>query len=297
MKSTFLTASFDNDGGVIAEPSRGHPWWLYANLLSLDAPIVAALWLGAFSRAFDSPVALPVYAVLFLAVWAIYIADRLLDGMRQVNWGLATERHRFVRQHQKRFMALLLVILSLAALFTLKSLPTDLLIAGLILCSVVGLYFTAFVRLFPRLKPLRAKEFACGFVFAVGTTLGVDAVRHGIFIDPARYLPAVFLFAVLCIFNCLIITARERRTDQARDPAAASSWWKHIDRDLAIFGIILIIVSATAWILSQQAYLYPACLVSAIALALVHLFQKFFSASVSRVLADVALLSPLLLLI
>ena len=162
---------------------------------------------------------------------------------------------------------------------------------------MVVFYFAAFVRLFPKLKPLRAKEFACGFVFAVGTTLGVDAVRQGVFNHPAQVLPAVLLFAALCIFNCLIISARERLTDQVNDPASASSWWTHLDRDLTVFGIMLLMVSGIGWTLSKAPHVYPACFISAAALTLVHFSQSRLSDSMSRVLVDVVLLSPLLLLI
>jgi len=294
MKTTAFTAPFETVGDDIRETSRCHPWWLYANLLSLDAPLVAVVWLGAFARAFDSPVTFSVYAVLFLAVWSIYIGDRLLDGLRQKNWSLATERHRFVRRHRIGFMALLLILLPMAAVLTLKSLPMDLILAGLALCALVILYFTAFVNLFPRLKPLRAKEFACGLVFALGTSLGVDALRRGIFSDPVKYLPAVLLFAALCIFNCLVIAARERQTDQANDPIAASIWWKSLDRDLIAFGAVLMLASGLAWICDRQNFLYPLCLVSVFALLLLHLFQKYFSRSLSRVLVDAVLLGPLL---
>jgi len=297
MKTTFLTARFDTDGESIQDRSRCSPWWLYPNLLSLDAPIVAAVWLFAFSRAFESPVDFPVYAVLFLTVWSIYVADRLLDGFRQAKWDLATERHRFVRRHQKRFIGLLLILLSLAAGLTLKALSIDLIVTGLVLCAVVAIYFTAFVRLFPQLKPLRAKEFACGFVFAAGTAIGVDAVRHGVLSHPARFLPPILLFAALCIFNCLIIAARERFTDEANDPAAASTWWTHLDRDLTAFGMALMALSGSAWFIGSQPYLYSACLISAVALTSVHFFQSHFSSAMPRVLADAALLSPLLLLI
>lgn len=297
MKTTVLTAQFEADGDAIQDRSRSLPWWLYANLLSLDAPIVAVVWLFAFSREFQSPVIFPVYAVLFLSVWSIYLADRLLDGFRQVEWGLATERHRFVRRYQKRFMSLLLVTLSVSALLTFKFLAMDLIVTGLVLCAAVFVYFTAFVRLFPQWKPLRAKEFACGFVFAVGTAIGVDAVRHGVGPHPEHYLPVILLFGALCIFNCLVISARERHTDQVNDPAAASIWWIHLDRDLAALGMALMALSGFAWIVSGQADLYSACFISALALTGVHLFRGHFSSAMPRVLADAALLSPLMLLI
>jgi hypothetical protein len=297
MKPEASTIRFDTGSALGTEEALPSPWWLYPTLCSLDAPVVAVVWLGGFSRAFESPVALSVYAVLFLTVWAIYIADRLVDSLRLKNWQVAAARHRFVRRHQRAFAAVLVMILPLAATLSLVALPLDLLVAGLALCGVVGLYFAAFVRVFPGLKPLRAKEFACGFVFAGGTALGVDGVRRGIFTQPAQVLPAILLFAGLCIFNCLIIAARERHIDQANDPGAASLWWRHLDRDLLVFGVALMAASGFAWMWGDPAYLYPACFISAAALTGVHFFHHRFSVPTTRVLVDAVLLSPLLLLL
>ncbi len=297
MKPEATTIRLDAGSALAGEGAQPPPWWLFPTLCSLDAPVVAVVWLGAFSQAFESPVALPVYVVLFLAVWAIYIADRLVDSLRVENWQVAAARHRFVRCHQRGFATVLAVILPLAGVLSLVALPLDLLAAGLALCVLVGLYFTAFVRLFPGLKPLRAKEFACGFVFAGGTALGVDGVRHGVFSEPAHVLPAVLIFAGLCIFNCLIIAARERHIDRANDPAAASLWWRHLDRDLLGFGPVLMAASGLAWLAGGQGGLYPACFASATSLTLVHVFHRRFPVPVLRVMVDTVLLSPLLLLI
>lgn len=294
MKSTFLAEPFKADS-TCAE-SCSHPWWLYANLCSLDAPVVAVVWLFAFLQAFPSIIDFPVYVVLFLTVWSIYISDRLLDGAHHCNWEMASPRHHFVHQHRKVFIGLLIFILTLSATLTLVFLPMELIYSGLILCAVVGFYFTAFVRLFPSLKPLRAKEFACGSVFALGTALGVDALRHGILSQPLDTLPPVLLFAMLCIFNCLVISASERCSDQANDPSAASSWWRQLDRDLLFFGVGLCCVSAVFYFFGRPSSLCLAIFISSFLLTLLHSQQNRVSASISRVAADAVLLSPLLLI-
>ena len=73
------------------------------HLLSLDAPTVAAVWTWFVARC--ARVALPwtVTAAMFVAVWLLYAADRLLDG-----WGAGREdeleaRHRFHRAHRHGF--------------------------------------------------------------------------------------------------------------------------------------------------------------------------------------------------
>ncbi len=295
MKSTFLTGSIETD--LPSTPSARPPWWLYANLCSLDAPVVAVVWLWAFSNAFDSPVAFPVYTVLFLAVWSIYIFDRLIDGLRQNDWQAATRRHIFARQHQRIFILLLTVMLPVAAVATLTFLPRDLIVAGSILAVLVWLYFTAFVRLFPRLKPLRAKEFACGLVFACGVALGVDAIRHGVFVHPTEALPPVLLFAAVCVLNCLLISAREQHSDRKNDPGAASVWWSNIKRDLLFLAAALVFISGGFCVFNGLSPIHTAIFISSLLLAILHLCQQRMTASLARVLADAALLSPLLWLI
>ncbi|MFK5924120.1 MAG: hypothetical protein QM496_18230, partial [Verrucomicrobiota bacterium] len=272
MKSTFLTGSIEADSDSTQPASQ--PWWLYANLCSLDAPVVAVVWLWAFSKAFDSPVAFPVYTVLFLAVWSIYIFDRLIDGWRQKDWQTATRRHVFARQHQQFFILLLAVMLPIAAVFTLTFLPLDLIVTGSILAVLVWLYFAAFVRLFPRLKPLRAKEFACGLVFAGGVALGVDAMRHEAFVHPAEVLPPVLLFASLCVLNCLLISAREKHSDQKNDPGAASSWWRNINRDLLFLTSALFFISGSFGIFEDFSPIYTAIFISSLLLTVLHLRQN-----------------------
>ena len=56
------------------------PLWLYPNLLSLDAPLVAVAWLHVFARTWRLDYhPWEAYVTLGLAVWVIYVADRLLD--------------------------------------------------------------------------------------------------------------------------------------------------------------------------------------------------------------------------
>ena len=58
---------------------RPTPLWLWPNLLSLDAPLVALVWQDFAAHSFGHPLRLPARIVLALTVWAIYVVDRLLD--------------------------------------------------------------------------------------------------------------------------------------------------------------------------------------------------------------------------
>ena len=58
--------------------------WLWPNLLSLDAPIVALLWQILFARCFHARVETLPSVLLVLAVWLIYAADRTLDSWTRI---------------------------------------------------------------------------------------------------------------------------------------------------------------------------------------------------------------------
>lgn len=78
-------------------PSPRTPAWLWPHTLSLEAPLVAMLWLAALARMDDLALMPGVLPGLGLAVWLIYLADRVLDA-----WGVPeaalSVRHLFYRR-------------------------------------------------------------------------------------------------------------------------------------------------------------------------------------------------------
>ena len=97
----------------IAMHEKRMSWWLWPNVLSLDAPIVALVWHLAFARTYEVPVGEVEAALLGLAVWAIYVADRLLDTAR-ANDSEETARHAFHARHRRAFLVGILVALVVA---------------------------------------------------------------------------------------------------------------------------------------------------------------------------------------
>ncbi len=78
-------------------PSPRTPAWLWPHTLSLEAPLVAMLWLAALAKMDDLALMPGVLLGLGLAVWLIYLADRVLDA-----WGVPeaalSVRHLFYRR-------------------------------------------------------------------------------------------------------------------------------------------------------------------------------------------------------
>jgi len=272
---------------------RSTPWWLVPNLLALDAPLVAVVWLSAFAHAFGELVEWPVAVALFAAVWCVYLVDRLIDAWRMNNEELATARHVFARRHRGIFLVALVVSMGIGGWLAATRLEVELLRSGLVLVGAVGIYFGGFVRLFRGWRPLPAKEVVCGLVFAVGCALGVEAVRQSWMVA----LPAVLLFGGVCALNCLAISAWEKKADRANDVAAAGCWWRRLDADLPWLGVALMLLSYVAHQEASGGAIFQAMFVSCLGLTTLHLLRgtPWMGVRLRRVLADAVLLTPLLL--
>ncbi len=184
------------------------PLWLWPNLLSLDAPIVAVLWNVLFFASFRTPgsaqateAATIAPILLALAVWLIYSADRTLDAWRGQ---LSQRRHRFYHRHWSRHAYWMAGIWTAAgvtgACLAFTALPADILRHGLWLTAVVAAYLLA-VHRFPKiLRWAGSKEAAVATVFGLGTSLTIWSRVTGL-----ADLAAVAVFAILCWLNCAAI--------------------------------------------------------------------------------------------
>src|SRR4051812_41591281 len=117
------------------------PWWLWPSVLSLDAPLVAVLWQAALAKVHHVAVMPPLHAALFLAVWLIYVVDRVLDGFSMRHAARVSLRHAFYQRHRWLYL-LLLVPVGAAVLFYLglTAIPAGILWRGMALGFAVALY-------------------------------------------------------------------------------------------------------------------------------------------------------------
>ena len=101
---------------VIALPAAQlRPWWLWPNLLSLDAPVVALVWQAAFARILAVELGWTQRGLLAVCVWLAYCGDRLLDARRLPAGPVDSARHAFARDHARPLAAAWCVGLALAA--------------------------------------------------------------------------------------------------------------------------------------------------------------------------------------
>jgi hypothetical protein len=196
---TVETVSLDEDFAATHSVARWHALELW-HLLSLDAPLVAAVWTWFVARAAGAKLPWMEIAAMFCAVWVLYAADRLLDARlldaRRMGDGLE-ERHVFHAVHRRGFLWGIAAA-SLAVACLLPSMTA----AELRLYGALGALLAGwFVAIHAGSGPL-PKELAVGVFFAAAVFVPAAAREPGL--RDAMIVPAG-AFAAVCWLNCVFI--------------------------------------------------------------------------------------------
>ncbi len=248
---------------------RSTKLWLWPNLLSLDAPIVAVVWQALFTYSFRAKLDGLAAALLALSVWVIYVADRLMDAWRATN---VEPRHEFHRQHWRSIVLVWIAMLAGAAWLAWTQLPAELFARGVMVLTAVAVYF-GITHLSKRRWP---KELAVAVLFASGTSLTAWGHARS-WIDVAT----LALFGMLCWINCAAIEKWENR---------GLSDWPVRGAAIAV-GLIALI-----FLYDKRPIIGGAETASAFAFVMLDRAKSRLSPDALRVLADVALLTPVLFL-
>lgn len=264
------------------------PLWLVPNLLSLDAPVIALLWQGFLAASMHVSLTFAGRAVLGLAVWSVYIADRLLDVRRHGN-AIISARHRFHQEHPKLMAGLLAVAISGAAVITFLQARIALVRGGAVVAVCVLLYFALIHRAnsFARVP----KEIAVALVFACGIILAPwtrTQYKESLLVEGA----ALFL---ACVANTVAIEVFEWRRLRQMRGGAPHPLTIMIGRHYAAF-CATAMAGCTSVFAIQAGEARPILLavaLSVLALLCLVRIQHRLSPDAFRVLADAALLSPI----
>lgn len=271
--------------------SSRRPVWLWLNLLSLDAPLVAVLWLNLFATAARIHLRPSASLVLALVVWLIYIADRVFDSLRPDKAADLPARHRFYRAHRNAFLGLLLALFVLTC-WECRNLDPRTLRDGFLLMLIVAGYFVAvhWARSSQRLR--LPKEVVVGIVFGLGTFLPVWAHLHGM---TAAMLITVVLFMLLCWLNAALIEHWEwvrLRWKRSQTPHGLTI---KVGAHLLSIGSVIALASVVMMLSSTfrpERMVLLATALSALALAAIGFSRRLLSIHAIPVLADAALLTP-----
>jgi hypothetical protein len=120
---------------------KSMPFWLWPNVLSLDAPLVAVSWVWLLKeslgvRFFEES----AVWVLAAVVWCVYVLDRILDVWTGKKSPTDSHRHAFSWTFRFPLLVAVSAISSYSVYFTLFHLPVTMLTAGVAILALTVLY-------------------------------------------------------------------------------------------------------------------------------------------------------------
>jgi hypothetical protein len=267
------------------------------HLLSLDAPTVAALWVWFIAAADHIRLPVSSIAAMFIAVWMLYAADRLLDT-RSLDSQSPQEqrleaRHYFHHRHRTAFLAGILMASTTLAPLLLRlstgAIHLYLILGGLLFGYFILIHATRSAHRFP-------KEIAVGIFFAAATFIPTVARQPSLRLP---LLPSALLLATLCCLNCLFIYAWEHdslRPSAPDHPAHAST--RFALRHLPLFATAIALAGTMLALFDHRApWPIPSAIsISAALLLVLHNRRRDMTALSLRAAADLVLLTPILLI-
>jgi hypothetical protein len=274
------------------------PWWLYPNLLSLDAPLVALAWLYVFAKTWRLGYhPWEAYAVLGMAMWVIYALDRLLDATLMGDENPTIQaRHRFHWRHRKWFRIALMVVIPLLIGLVVLRMPVAIYQHLLpVVVMVAGFYGLAMISSQEPGEVSHTKNILGGITFAFGTAITAHVYRYEFSIHELIFSREFVCFTVLCIMNISAVGMWERTAGSTDREKAAGN-----ELALTLPLILLAAVSLAYAAMEEQVSTRPffyAILTGAGLLYALNRCRARFTPDALRVLADLALLAPVLVFI
>ena len=232
---------------------------------------MAVLWQIFFARCLSVKLDFTLIALLVLSVWLIYVADRIFDAHLRP---CEIPRHMFYKNHWRSFAPVWLCAFGGAAWLACTRLPRTIFRDGFALLAGIGIYFAIVHWIAP--KRAWPKEFAVALLFTLGASLATwGHIRSG------TDIAIIALFGALCWINCAAIEQWEARSLAA---------WPVREASIAV-GLV-----ALVFLYDRRPIVSGAETASAFAFVMLDHAKRRLSADALRVLADVALLTPLLFL-
>lgn len=258
-------------------------------MLSLDAPVITVAWLVLVARTLRVDLAWPATVVLGASVWLGYAADRSIEGWRLPRHDVRTPRHFFYQRWRWTVTAVWLAVFVSNVGLATTTLPRAQLVAGWALTTAVAVYLLSH-QLVHRERRWRVPKEICiaGLLTAGCAVFLVGTTRVSAMVVPLA------LFAAVCFVNCALISTWERDVDRAhRQSSLALS--RHAPLIPWTPWILATAAAAIALLGGGETRAVATCAAaSASLMAAIDHFEPRLGWRVARVLADGALLTPLL---
>ncbi len=266
-------------------------WWLWPTILSLDAPAVVLAWQRMLASAASVRVGFPETFVLGASVWLAYCADRWIEGWRLDPAIIRTPRHFFHQRWRWPIAAVWVAVLALDLAESFQRLPRDELEAGFAVLLPVLAYLLSH-QLVHRNHPWRApKEVCVAVLLGAGVAVFVASQpgAHG-----AASAGIVAVFVALAFTNCALISVWEHEVDRSHGQTSLAIQLKGRTGPIHLLPWALGAACLAAAALNPWPAQGFACgAASALLLGLLDRVQARLGRRPARVLADLALLTPL----
>ena len=275
--------------GCLSEAPRPLLLW---HLASFDAPTVAVVWSLAFAWAAGVRLPLWIPVALALAVWAVYVGDRLLDasaGLRSPSRRMLCERHYFHWRNRRILLPLAAVAAGATAAMVFLFMRPAAREPNSFLAAAALAYFSG-VHSRRKLPRLLTKELLVGVIFTAGCALPTwFRLRggHGSMLW-LFWMPAIY-FAALAWLNCHAIAHWEggKHSPRAAEVLLLGSL-------LGLAGTALALAAFVGY--ERSSALLTCAAASALLLGLLDHMRNRLTPTALRAAADFVLLTPALLL-
>ena len=263
------------------------PRWLYLNLLGLDAPLIAVVWLFLLARTRRVDYhPWQAYAALGFGVWTIRIAMKLLQG------SITSDEASFAMKHRKplRLAAVIAGILSLT--LTVMNFPLS-----VYTYLLVGAVFLAGHFALTLFSPQSGNEIgyarhaAGGVAFAFGTALTAHVYLPGLGLRELMLSREFISFAVLCLLASSAMELWERSGRPAADGEAGSMDEIALSLPLTLLGAAALVFAVQDDLMSARPFYYG-ILTGAALLQVLNRTRGRFELDTLKVLTALCLLAP-----
>ena len=292
-RNTLAIIGCVTDVAPVVAPEQRKPIWLIPNLLSLDAPLVAVAWLCIFAKTWRADYhPWEAYVSLGLAVWVIYVANRLLDvSILGAGSGKLDARHEFHRKHRKFFVIgaglAALAVLTLVISYMSFAIYHYLLIGGVVVAGFFGL---SMLSSQDTGEIPHAKNILAGIGFAFGTAMMAHVYLPELRIYDLLGSREFISFAVLCVLKISAIDVWDHASRSA-DVEIKAGDELSLTLPLTLLGGAALVFAVFDHEMATRPFFY-AIMTGAALLHILNRSRARFSMDTLRALADVAMLLP-----
>lgn len=262
------------------------PWWLHLNLLGLDAPLIAVMWLFLFAKTWRVNYhPWEAYVALGLAVWTVRIAAKLLSAAMQGDESSFASRHRI----PLRRLAILSGVSALV--LTVLNFPLSvynyLLVGGIF---VLGYFALSFFSSQDENEISYARHVLGGVAFAFGTALSAHVYLPGLGIQELLISREFISFSVLCLLasSAMELWARSAKTG---DTVPNSADELALSLPLTLLGAAALVFAVQNDSMTARPFFYG-ILTGAALLQVLNRTRSRFSPVTLKVLTALCLLAP-----